>query len=400
MKAIKLTFLAILLVALGFTQIGFAQTTEAGDDGTGQQQELGTPVTGISLSKSGLTLNVGDTGSLTATITPADAANQAVKWASTDESVASVITSEQANKLTVSVKAKAAGEAFITATTIDGAYTAISVVKVTSPAEKRLDKLTVNEKSMTLLAGESKQLKLTAEYKDRSKEDVTAKAEWVAIPKAVAEVNNGQVTAKGQGQAWIIASYGGEFVKLEVKVVAERELKKLVAKQDRVKLAIGETKAVQLTATYTDGTTEDVTAKADWKSSDDTRLQVKAGQLTAIAAGNPVALASYGGQTAFIRVEIKAAAEKQLSKIEIRDESGKRKTKVELIPGQTATIKVVAIYNDKTETDITQDATYTNSKKTIADFANGTITAKEKGVTTITATYSGKRVQVTVQVKK
>lgn len=399
MKALKLFLLATMLFALGFAQVGFAQTSPNGD-GDAAGQELSVPVTGIALNGSGLELNVGDVGSLTAIIAPADATNKEVKWTSSNDEVASVLPADQANLLTVSVKAKAEGEAIITATTTDGSFTAISTVKVSKPAAKKVDELDLGAKSVTLLIGETKQVKLMAQYKDRSIEDVTTQAEWTSIPKTVADVNGGLITAKASGVAWVLASYGGEIVKLEVKVVAKRELKKLVAATDRVKMAVGDTKKVELKAIYTDGSSEDVTAKADWKSSDDTRVQVKEGQFTAIAAGKPVVTASFGGQSAVYWVEIKAASEKVLSKLEIRDEKGKRKSKLELKPGQTAAVKVVAIYKDKTETDVTNEAEWTNSKKNVADVDKGSITAKEKGVTTVRVSYNGKREQLTIQVKK
>ena len=80
-------------------------------------------VTGVSLDKTELSLTVGDTETLTATVAPANAANQSVTWASSAPSVATV---DAAGKVT----AVGAGTATITVTTVDGGKTAACTVTV------------------------------------------------------------------------------------------------------------------------------------------------------------------------------------------------------------------------------------------------------------------------------
>ena len=80
-------------------------------------------VTGVSLDKTELSLTVGDTETLTATVAPANAANQSVTWASSAPSVATV---DAAGKVT----AVGAGTATITVTTVDGGFTATCAVTV------------------------------------------------------------------------------------------------------------------------------------------------------------------------------------------------------------------------------------------------------------------------------
>jgi len=81
-------------------------------------------VTGISLDKSELSLAVEKTATLTATVTPSDAANQNVTWTSDNTAVATVSDAGL-------VTAIAVGTANITVTTEDGAYTATCAVTVT-----------------------------------------------------------------------------------------------------------------------------------------------------------------------------------------------------------------------------------------------------------------------------
>ena len=81
------------------------------------------PVTGVSLNKDSLALGVGDSETLTATVKPEDATNQAVTWTSSNSTVATV---DQNGVVT----AVAPGTATITVTTADGGFTATCAVTV------------------------------------------------------------------------------------------------------------------------------------------------------------------------------------------------------------------------------------------------------------------------------
>ena len=79
-------------------------------------------VTGITLNKTDASMGFGDTETLTATVTPANALNKNVTWTSSNPSVATVADGV--------VTAVAVGSATITATTEDGDFTATCAVTV------------------------------------------------------------------------------------------------------------------------------------------------------------------------------------------------------------------------------------------------------------------------------
>ena len=83
-------------------------------------------VTGVSLNESSITLDVGGSKTLTATVAPENATNKKVRWTSDNETVATV--SEDGV-----VTAVAGGTAVITATTHDGLFTATCTVTVNAP---------------------------------------------------------------------------------------------------------------------------------------------------------------------------------------------------------------------------------------------------------------------------
>ena len=93
------------------------------------QQGTTVRVTGVSLNNNTLTLNVDNTSTLTATVTPSNATNKAVTWSTNNSSVASVNNGV--------ITAVSNGTAIITVTTIDGNYSASCTVTVntTTPTE-------------------------------------------------------------------------------------------------------------------------------------------------------------------------------------------------------------------------------------------------------------------------
>ncbi len=81
------------------------------------------PVTGVTLNKTFVCLDVNKTETLTATVSPSNATNKTVSWTSSNTSVATVSSSGV-------VTAKAAGNSVITATTANGSKTAECTVAV------------------------------------------------------------------------------------------------------------------------------------------------------------------------------------------------------------------------------------------------------------------------------
>ena len=82
-------------------------------------------VTGVSLDPAAVTLCINDTTTLSATVSPADASNKSVTWASSNTNAVTV-----SNK---TITAAGVGEAIVTVTTNDGGYTAQCSVSVKSP---------------------------------------------------------------------------------------------------------------------------------------------------------------------------------------------------------------------------------------------------------------------------
>ena len=153
-------------------------------------------VTGVSLNTNTLTLEVGGTGTLTATITPDNATNQNVTWSSDDETVATV-----ENGL---VTAVSAGTATITVTTVDQSKTATCEVTVAA-ATVPVTGVTLSQNQASLYYNRTPNtLTLTATV---APDNATNRAvTWASSNPSVAKVENGVVTALACGTAVITAT--------------------------------------------------------------------------------------------------------------------------------------------------------------------------------------------------
>ncbi len=145
----------------------------------------------ISLNKNSMSLGVGASETLVATVLPATA-SQAVTWSSTNSAIASVDASGK-------VTAVAAGNAIITATTADGSNlsaqcaVAVNVPKATS--------IKLNKNAISLDVYESETLVATV-LPAAAAQSVT----WKSSNTAVATVNDGKVVAVAAGTATITAT--------------------------------------------------------------------------------------------------------------------------------------------------------------------------------------------------
>ena len=152
----------------------------------------------IRLSSSSLTLLVGGTGTLTATVLPTDAANKSVKWTSADSKVASVDPSNG------TVIAHAAGKTVITATTEAGGKMATCTVSVNeAPSETAPAPTSISlfPPSITLDVGDTDTLVVTVTPTNAAK-DVNWKS---GNPTVVMVDSNGKITAKSEGKATVYA---------------------------------------------------------------------------------------------------------------------------------------------------------------------------------------------------
>lgn len=139
-------------------------------------------VTGVTLNKTGITLEVDGSETLTATVAPDNATNKKVTWKSDKPEIATV---DASGKIT-GVKE---GEATITVTTEDGGKTATCKVSVLPSVKK----VTVEPATLTLGKKKSYTLKATVEV---SGSGTDTGVTWTSSDETIATVDaTGTVTA-------------------------------------------------------------------------------------------------------------------------------------------------------------------------------------------------------------
>ena len=142
-------------------------------------------VTGISLDKNNLELKIGDTYTLTSTITPNNATNKEVEWSSNNSDVATVENGK--------IVAKNKGEAKITVKSKDTGVSATCNVKVV----KKVTEISISESAVNLNVGDESTLNYTIGPDDATNKEV----EWISSNSDVVSVDNGKVIAKKTGTA-------------------------------------------------------------------------------------------------------------------------------------------------------------------------------------------------------
>jgi hypothetical protein len=332
----------------------------------------------LEANPSRIAMQQGDTRQVTVTAVYPDGSTEDVttraEWSTDDEAVATVRNGV--------ITAEDSGEAVVTARFGNKRVE----IRVSIGA---LERLTPSHRIVILQKGEQQQIRLTAAYGDGTSEDVTSEAEWSVRSDRIAEVHNGLVTALDNGKTAVIARYEGETLEIPLEVaIAE----KLVASEKAISLKTGETLQLTLTAVFSDGTTRDVTSKAEWSSrsfnvADVDDLHHK-GLVTAAGYGKTTITAKYGGKSVSIRVEV--------DKLKYLQTNVKT---LEMNAGQTGSIVLTATYIDGTESNVTSRAEWKSSNGMVADIKDGKVTAYTKGRTTITAKFAGKTAKVIVTVK-
>ncbi|UKK97263.1 Ig-like domain-containing protein [Brevibacillus brevis] len=253
-------------------------------------------------------------------------------------------------------------------------------------AADEISRLVLSKNEVTLENGDSTNLTATAIYVSGKTEDVTVKTEWTTQDANIATVYAGQITAKSVGKSTITATYMGKPVVVGVTVT--KKVKALTTEDQTLNVRIGSTENVKLTAVYSDGTTEDVTTKADWSIDNPAIATVVNGAIKGLNSGSGTVTAKFGSQTTTISVNVEIAHRLEPSK-----------NQVSLLLNGEEKIKLKAIFPDGSVTeDVSDKAEWSSDNTAVADALKGTIKAYGAGTATITAKYGTKTATIKVDV--
>lgn len=244
--------------------------------------------TAIKLDQDKVTLGVGETATLKATIEPEEATNKNVTWSSSDDTTVTVEDGV--------VTGKKVGTAIITAETSNGLKaTAEVIVK-----EIAVTKVTLSETTATMTIGGELELTATIEPKNATDQRLT----WSSSDTGVATVDsNGKVTAKAAGTATITATAASGITAACEITVSDEVIEVTAVTLDKTEATIKVGKSLQLTATIEPSGATD--QRLEWTSTDSDIAIVTDGRVTGVAPGEVIiTVKTTNGKTATCTITV------------------------------------------------------------------------------------------------
>ena len=346
-------------------------------------------VTGVTLAPASLTMDVGDTETLTATVSPADATDKTVTWSTSDANVATVDANGK-------VSAVAPGTATITVTTTDGGKTATCSVKVNDVISYRL---AIDPASAEIDAGATKAFKAMLYTKTNDVEDEGTEVvatSWTSSKTAVATIADGTATGVAGGETTITAKYTPEGSS-ELEATATLKVKDVISYRLAIdpasaEIDAGATKAFKaMLYTKTNDVEDEGTevVATSWTSSKTAVATIADGTATGVAGGETTITAKYTPEGSS---ELEATASLKVKDVITYSVTIDPAEDGKVIIGKTMkfTLYMTTITNDVPgeAEEVTSGITWTSDDATIATIANGTATGLKEGEVTITAKYT------------
>ena len=321
-------------------------------------------VESITLSNKKLTLLKGETGTLSARLTPEDAYDKTVTWTSSDDSVAAV---EEGL-----VNAVGEGMAIITATASNG-KAASCFVTVEDPVID-IENISLDRTSVELETGESTSIGAVIAPENATDKTVF----WTSSNSGIVRVSDGQITALRAGKAIITATaVNGKaascFVAVRDPYVPVTEV---TADKEKISLETGKTAVITATVLPENATDK----KLVWSSDDPSVASVSDGTVTAVSEGTATITAeSSNGISASVTVTVTSP---------FTDVTGVKinKKTLKLTPGEVSQLSAEVIPSDATNKTIK----WSSTDISVAKVSKGKVTAVSAGTAIIYAkAYNG-----------
>jgi trimeric autotransporter adhesin len=274
-------------------------------------------------------------------------------------------TSTAPNVATISNSAGTAGLANalgtgITIIGISSSTVSASATLTVSPAA--LASITISPQTPTISLGTTQQFAATGIYTDGSSQDVTSLATWSSTDATIAIISNslgsyGLATSAGLGTTNIAAT-AGSLVASTACTVGQASLTSIAVTPSNTAIALGYLQQFAAVATYSDGSTQDITQSVIWISSSPSVATIStAGVAMGTSAGTAQISATSGSVTGATSITVNAPVPLSLS-ISPANPS--------ISVGGTQQFVATLLYSDGTSLDVTNTAAWTSSAPTIA----------------------------------
>lgn len=202
------------------------------------------------------------------------------------------------------------------------------------------------------------------------------------------DTEKGELKAENEGltEAWAIYNVGGKaFISDEVDVaVTGKVVSGLTFESPKASLPKGVSQEYIVKATYSDGSTEDVSRSAEWQVDLANIATIDKGVVTTSTSnsGDVVLTAKYGGESQSVTIEVTG---EQLVDIELSQNSA------QVHKGLDVTFKLWAIYSDGSRIDqaASASAVWSSAESSVASVDKGTIVGVAEGKTEVSVSFGG-----------
>lgn len=365
-------------LALTFAGMGCGGVSSSTSGGT-------KTLSSVAVSPQTASVQSGQTQQFTATAKYSDGSTADVSstaaWTVNSGSIASVSN-------TGLVTAKAEGSVTVSASFNGMTGSAALTVQSTT---KTVNSVSVTPGSATIAVGATQQFTATATYSDGTTSAVTSGVTWSSSASSVATISaSGLATAASAGQATVTATYQGKSGSAKVTATIATVMS-IAVTPTSASVPVGGTQQFTATATYSDGTTSDVTSTSAWSSSNTSVATINAtGLATAVANGQATLTATYQGKSGSATLTTVAVTALAVTP-----------TSVNLAVGGTQQFTATATYANGSTGNVTTSSTWSSGNTNVVTVnSTGFAIAVGTGTTSVTASFDGFNSSATVNVSQ
>jgi 6-phosphogluconolactonase (cycloisomerase 2 family)/urocanate hydratase len=306
-----------------------------------------------------------------------------VAWTSSNTSVASVSNAAASQGLATGLSP---GSVTITAAT--GGVSGTTGLTVTPAA---LVSIGVTPANPSIANGTNQQFNATGTYTDNSTQNLTTLVTWSSSDTSIASISNasnsnGLATALSQGSATITAALGSATGSTNL-TVTPATLVSIAVTPPNSSIANGLAQQMTATGTYTDNSTQNLTASVTWASSNINIAAISnasgsTGLAVSLSQGTVTITASLGSVCGSTGLSITPATLVSIALIPANPS---------IASGTSQQFAATGTYTDSSTHDVTASVTWNSSDTTVASISNalgsnGLATSISQGAITITAT--------------
>ncbi len=234
----------------------------------------------------------------------------------------------------------------------------------------------------------SRRYRATATLANGSTLNVTSLATWSSSDTTIATVSTGLVRAastvtNSSNPVTISATYNGVTQNLSINIT-NATVTSITVTPIAPTIPAGVLQTFFATATFSDSSTQDISADASWNSSNTSVATVNSVGIafSVSSSTTPVSIsAAFGGQTGMAQLTVNSAT---LQSIAVTP------TQTILTPGSSKNYQAVGHYSDGTTYFISSLVTWASTNTTVVSITNaGTAAGLSAGIANITAAYQG-----------